>query len=49
MPALFTEAILREESKAVHGVDLSTKSGKELNKAMNARGASALPLRRWNP
>jgi len=44
MPALFTEEILREESKAVHGVDLSTKSGKELNKAMNARGAAALCL-----
>ena len=44
MPALSTEEVLREESKAVHGVDLSGKSAKELNKAMYARDAAALCL-----
>jgi len=44
MPELKTEDVLREESKAVHGVDLSGKTGKALNQAMNARGAAGLCL-----
>ena len=44
MPNLFTEDILREEAKAVHGAGLDNKTGKELNRALNEQAAIALCL-----
>ena len=49
MPALSTEDVLREEAKAIFGGALTDEkggalSGKDLNKALNARGGVALCL-----
>jgi hypothetical protein len=44
MAALTTEEVLRDEAKAIHGEDLSGKSGNELYRALNELNSAALCL-----
>jgi hypothetical protein len=44
MPALTTEQVLIEEAKAIHGEDLTGKSGRELYRALNGLDRAALCL-----
>src|ERR1044071_6370202 len=39
-----TDAVLREEAKAIHGVDLGNQTGAELYRSLNKLDASALCL-----
>jgi hypothetical protein len=44
MPALKSDAVLREEAKAIHAADLGGKQGVELYRSLNGLNASALCL-----
>jgi predicted acylesterase/phospholipase RssA len=44
MAVLGTEDVLREEAKAIHGVDLSKATGAALYQSLNERNSAALCL-----